>query len=60
MNDDRERHLIGMARTLRCRGEIDGFRDQLRDQGETITGRLMAALAERERAVMPGGIRGAA
>ena len=60
MDEARERHLVRMARSLRCKGEIEGFRNQLRDQGETITGRLMAALAERERAVMPGGIRGAA
>lgn len=49
MTEDRERHLICMARTLRCRGEIDGFRNQLREQGEVPTGALVAALVERER-----------
>ncbi len=49
MDDARERHLIAMARTLRCRGEIEGFRAQLRAQGEAPTGDLMAALIERER-----------
>ena len=50
MTDARETHLIRMARTLRCRGEIEGFRQQIADQGETITGALMAALVDRERA----------
>lgn len=50
MTDARETHLIRMARTLRCRGEIEVFRQQIADQGETITGALMAALVERERA----------
>lgn len=50
MTEIREAHLIRMARTLRCRGEIAGFRAQLAQQGETITGRLQLALAERERA----------
>jgi hypothetical protein len=49
MNDARETHLIRMARTLRCKGEVAGFRAQLADQGETVTGALMAALVERER-----------
>lgn len=51
MTDAREAHLIRMARTLRCKGEIAGFRAQLADQGETVTGRLQVALVERERAV---------
>lgn len=51
MTEDRERHLIGMARTLRCKGQIEGFRNQLRDQGEMPSGALVAALIERERAV---------
>ena len=52
MTDARETHLIRMARTLRCRGEIEGFRQQIADQGETITGALMAALVDRDRAAM--------
>lgn len=50
MDDRREAHLIRMARTLRCKGQIEGFRAQLADQGETITGRPAVALVERERA----------
>ncbi len=51
MDESREAHLVRMARTLRCKAEIAGFRKQLADQGETITGRLQVALVERERAV---------
>lgn len=50
MDDHRETHLIRMTRTLRCKAEIAGFRAQLADQCETITGRLAVALVERERA----------
>lgn len=49
MTDARESHLIRTARTLRCKDEIAGFRQQIADQGETVTGALMAALVERER-----------
>lgn len=58
MDDTRERELIRAASTLRCRGEIEGFRKQLAAQGEKPTGALNAALLERERSVMPGVIRG--
>lgn len=58
MNEPREAELIRAARTLRCMGEVQGFRDYLRDTGETPTGPVNAALLERERAVMPGGFRG--
>lgn len=51
MDDAREAHLVRMARTLRCKGEIAGFRKQLADQGEKPTGPLQVALLERERAV---------
>lgn len=51
MDDTRERELIRAARTLRCKGEIEGFRQQLAAQGETPTGPLNAALLERERDV---------
>lgn len=50
MTSEREAHLIRMARTLRCTGQIEGFRAQLREQSEALTGALMAALVERERA----------
>ena len=51
MTEAREAELIRAARTLRCRGEIEGFRAQLAAQGETLTGPLVAALLQRERAV---------
>ena len=51
MDDARERHLLTQVSTLRCKGQIEGFRKMLADQGETITGRLMAALVDRERSV---------
>ncbi len=50
MDDAREAHLLRMARTLRCKDEIAGFRKQLADQGEALTGSLQVALVERERA----------
>jgi hypothetical protein len=50
MTADRERHLLRMIRTLRCKGEAEGFRDQLKQQGE-MTGELVAALMERERQI---------
>lgn len=50
MTDDRKRHLLRMIRTLRCKGEVEGFRDQLKQQGE-MTGELVTALIERERQV---------
>lgn len=53
MDDRREAHLIRMARTLRCMREVEGFRAQLAAQGEQITGRLLAALIERETRLKP-------
>lgn len=50
MTEDRERELLRHVPTLRCKGQIDGFRRQISDQGETVTGRLEVALIERERA----------
>lgn len=44
MTEARETELIRIAATLRCNGQIAGFRKQLRDAGETITGALEAAL----------------
>lgn len=50
MDEARERHLLGMIRTLRCKGQIEGFRGQLKEQGE-MTGTIAVALIERERQV---------
>ena len=44
MDEARERHLVRMARSLRCKGEIEGFRNQLREQGEEPTTAIFAAL----------------
>lgn len=60
MTEDRERELLCHVPTLRCAEEIGGFRAQLAAQGETPSGALQVRLLERERAVMPGGIRGGA
>lgn len=51
MDEARERHLIGQVSTLRCKGQIEGFRSMLAEQGEKPTGPLQAALMDRERAV---------
>lgn len=57
MTDARERELLDAVRRLNCPGEIDGLRGALADAGEKLTAALMVALADRERAVMPGGPR---
>jgi len=49
MTDARERELIAAVAKLACRGEITGFRKQISDQGETITGPLQHALLAREK-----------
>lgn len=59
MTDARERELLDAVRGLNCPGEIEGFRGALAEAGEKLTAALMAALADRERAVMPCGMRGA-
>ena len=59
MTDARERELLDAVRRLNCPGEIEGFRGALAEAGEKLTAALMAALADRERAVAPGGMRGA-
>lgn len=48
MTDERERELLRIVRTMRCRDEIAGFRQQLNYQGETLTGALLIALARQE------------
>lgn len=52
MDETRERELLRAVPTLRCRGQIEGFRAQLADQGEKPTGAVEAAIvrqAERVR-----------
>ena len=52
MDETRERELMRAVPTLRCRGQIEGFRAQLADQGEKPTGAVEAAIvrqAERVR-----------
>lgn len=44
MDETRERHLIDQIRTLRCKDEITGFRQQMRDQGEEPTTAIFAAM----------------
>jgi hypothetical protein len=49
MTEDREAELLRQVPTLRCLEQIEGFRDQIAAQGETVTAGLMAAL-ERQAA----------
>mgnify|MGYP000920928082 CR=1 FL=1 len=50
MDETRERELLRAVPTLRCTAELDGFRAQLRDQGETPTAALyQAPLKQSER-----------
>lgn len=44
MTEDREKHLVDQIRTLRCKDEITGFRQMMRDQGEEPTTAIFAAL----------------
>lgn len=47
MTETREAELLRAVPTLRCAGQIEGFRAQLADQGETITGAVEAALVRQ-------------
>lgn len=47
MTEERERELLGKVPTLRCKDELTGFRDQMRDQGEEPTSALYAALIKQ-------------
>ena len=52
ISEAREADLLRAVPTLRCRGQIAGFRAQLAEQGEKPTGAVEAALvrqAERVR-----------
>ena len=44
MNEDREKHLVDQIRTLRCKDEITGFRQMMREQKEEPTTAIFAAL----------------
>lgn len=44
MDEIRERHLVRQIKSLRCKDEITGFRQQMRDQGEEPTADIFAAL----------------
>mgnify|MGYP000856254233 CR=1 FL=1 len=47
ISEAREAELLRAVPTLRCTAELDGFRAQLRDQGETPTAALEAALVRQ-------------
>lgn len=51
MTETRERELLRAVPTLRCTAELDGFRAQLRDQGETPTAALYQALLKQSERV---------
>ena len=51
MNPQREAHLIRIIPTLATLDEALGFRQQLHDQGERMTGDVMRAM-ERQIAVL--------
>lgn len=48
MTEERERELLSKVHTLRCKDEITGFRDQMRDQGEEPTSALFKALLTQQ------------
>ena len=51
MTEARERELLRAVPTLRCTAELDGFRAQLREQGETTTAALYQALLKQSERV---------
>jgi len=51
MGEAREAELLRAVPTLRCTAELDGFRAQLRDQGETPTAALYQALLKQSERV---------
>jgi len=51
MTEARERELLRAVPTLRCKGQIEGFRSQMADQGEKPTGALEAALVRQAERV---------
>lgn len=44
MNEAREKELLRHIPTLRSAGEVDGFSEQLKAQGEQMTTGILAAL----------------
>jgi hypothetical protein len=44
MTSEREAHLIRMLRTITSTAELDAFRAQIRDEGETVTPDLFLAM----------------
>lgn len=51
MTEARENELLRAVPTLRCAGQIEGFRAQLAEQGEKPTGALEAALLKQSERV---------
>lgn len=51
ISEAREAELLRAVPTLRCTAELDGFRAQLRDQGETPTAALYQALLNQSERV---------
>jgi hypothetical protein len=51
MTEAREAELLRAVPTLRCAGEIQGFRAQLEEQGEKPTGAVEAALVRQAERV---------
>jgi len=51
ISETREAELLRAVPTLRCTAELDGFRAQLRDQGETPTAALYKALLKQSERV---------
>ena len=51
ISETREAELLRAVPTLRCTAELDGFRAQLRDQGETPTAALYQALLKQSERV---------
>jgi len=51
MTESRERELLRAVPTLRCKGQIEGFRAQLAEQGETPTAALYQALLKQSERV---------
>jgi hypothetical protein len=51
MNEDREKHLVAQVGSLQCKDELQGFRDQLRKQGEEPTSALFKALITQQERI---------
>ena len=51
ISEAREAELLRAVPTLRCTAELDGFRAQMRDQGETPTAALYQAILKQSERV---------